>query len=124
MNRNTIVSLIFAFVIGGFIGWLIWGGQQSTENTMTHQMSNGSTMTMDAMMQDMNAGLKDKEGDAFDKEFIKEMIVHHEGAVSMAKLVLQKSKRPELLKLANEIIAAQTGEISQMKKWQMEWFGN
>jgi uncharacterized protein (DUF305 family) len=39
----------------------------------------------------------------------------------MANLVLQKSSRPELRQLANDIIAAQTKEINQMKTWQQQW---
>jgi uncharacterized protein (DUF305 family) len=35
--------------------------------------------------------------------------------------VLQKSSKPELRNLANEIIAAQTKEINQMKSWQQQW---
>jgi uncharacterized protein (DUF305 family) len=74
------------------------------------------------MMQNMTMGLSGKTGDAFDKEFLAEMIIHHEGAVAMAKQVLATSKRPELLQLANDIIAAQTKEIGMMQAWQKKWF--
>lgn len=74
-------------------------------------------------MTGMMAGLNGKTGDDFDKAFLREMIVHHEGAVVMAQAVLKNSKRPELIKLANDIIAAQTGEIIMMKNWQQVWFG-
>jgi uncharacterized protein (DUF305 family) len=40
----------------------------------------------------------------------------------MAELVLQKSNRPELKLLANEIITAQTKEINQMESWRAEWY--
>ncbi len=93
---------------------------------MMHQMPDGSMMggdnTMDAMMGDMMMGLEGKTGDAFDKAFLSTMIVHHEGAVVMAEAVLKTSKRPELIKLAQEIIAAQNKEISSMKAWQASWF--
>jgi uncharacterized protein (DUF305 family) len=79
-------------------------------------------MDMKSMMQDMNAGLVGKTGDEFDKAFLSEMIVHHQGAVEMAQVVLKNSKRPELIKLANDIIAAQTKEIDMMKGWQTQWF--
>ena len=95
---------------------------------MMHQTPNGSMvggnghMDMDSMMSSMMAELEGKTGDAFDKAFLSEMIVHHEGAVFMAEAVLKSSKRPELIKLANEIISAQTGEITMMKNWQKAWF--
>ena len=79
-------------------------------------------MNMDDMMKDMMAKLDGKTGDAFDQAFLSEMIVHHEGAVVMAEAVLKSSKRPELIKLANDIIKAQNGEIVAMKNWQKAWF--
>jgi uncharacterized protein (DUF305 family) len=70
------------------------------------------------------SGLSGKTGDAFEKAFIDEMIVHHEGAVDMAEMLLQKTKRPELVKLGNDIINAQTSEIEMMKEWRQTWFNN
>ena len=58
-----------------------------------------------------------------DRHFIEEMIPHHEGAIAMAKLALEKSKRPEMLKLAAEIIKAQEQEIVDMRAWYEVWFG-
>jgi uncharacterized protein (DUF305 family) len=130
-NKNNIAlfSLIF-LVVGVLLGWLIWGNNvmQRTMRNGVHQMPNGqmmdnnSKMDMTDMMHNMTSELEDKTGDAFDKEFLSQMIVHHEGAVAMAKQVLAQSKRPELLKLAQDIIAAQTKEISMMQEWQKAWF--
>jgi uncharacterized protein (DUF305 family) len=85
-------------------------------------MMGDDDMSMANMMQGMMAGLDGKTGDAFDKAFLSEMIMHHEGAVVMAQAVLKSSKRPEMLKLANDIISAQTGEIKMMQDWQSAWF--
>lgn len=57
-----------------------------------------------------------------DQEFINGMIEHHEGAVSMAKEALVKSKRAELKTFAQNIITAQTTEIEQMYSWRKQWF--
>jgi uncharacterized protein (DUF305 family) len=75
----------------------------------------------------MNAGINHSmdlgPADAdYDLRFIDAMIPHHEGALIMAKDVLQKSKRPELKKLATDIISAQTEEIAQMKQWRKTWY--
>ena len=58
-----------------------------------------------------------------DQHFIEQMIPHHEGAIEMSKLALQKSKRPEVLSLAAGIIEAQEKEIVDMRAWYKEWFG-
>ena len=52
-----------------------------------------------------------------DVDFIKGMIPHHQGAVEMAKIVLEHGTDPDVKKLAEEIIAAQETEI----KWMTEW---
>ncbi len=131
-NKNVLYG-----VIGLLAGLLIMGAFTSfgsnrnwndrNQHGMSHQMPDGSMMSntgmdMDSMMKGMSASLEGKSGDAFDKAFLSEMIMHHEGAVVMAKQVLATSKRPELIKLANEIISAQTKEIEMMKSWQSAWF--
>jgi uncharacterized protein (DUF305 family) len=78
--------------------------------------------SMHHMMDDMVAGLQGKTGDEFDEAFLSEMIEHHEGALAMAQAVLESSKRPELVQLANDIISAQTKEIETMQAWQKSWF--
>lgn len=100
-------------MMGDFYRGKNWGNQTMM---MDH------TMTMEGMMDSMTLGLINKKGAEFDQSFLSEMIIHHEGAVEMANLVLQNSSRPELVNLAKEIIAAQTKEISQMKEWKKNWF--
>jgi len=53
-------------------------------------------------------------GANFEEEFLKGMIQHHQSALEMSKMVPTHTQRPELLKLAAEIIAAQEKEILQM----------
>lgn len=98
----------------------------SSSNMMHHDMSGMmmATGTMSHAMDNMLGNLKGKTGAAFDKVFLDDMIVHHEGAVEMAKLVLTSSEKAELKTLANDIITAQTKEIQQMKAWRASWFGN
>jgi uncharacterized protein (DUF305 family) len=58
---------------------------------------------------------------AFDLEFMRQMIPHHEGAVTMAKDLMDKDAHAELKGLAQSIIRTQTDEIKQMRSWETEW---
>ena len=60
-------------------------------------------------------------GRSFDTEFVGQMILHHEGALEMAKQVRNTNSYDTLRSLANEIIRAQEAEIRQMKEWQSAW---
>ncbi|MEH1832535.1 MAG: DUF305 domain-containing protein [Nostoc sp.] len=88
------------------------------DSQMGHMMEMSSDQ-MKAMMMSQDLGAADAE---FDLRFINAMIPHHEGAVTMAKDVLSKSKRPEIKQLAQEIIKAQNTEIKQMQQWRKTWY--
>jgi uncharacterized protein (DUF305 family) len=88
---------------------------------MSQETSHGNAM--DSMMMDMTERMKGKTGDELDKVFLQDMIVHHQGAIDMAKLLQAGTKRPELQKMANDIITVQSKEITQMKGWLTAWFG-
>jgi uncharacterized protein (DUF305 family) len=58
----------------------------------------------------------------FDEAFIDAMIPHHQSAIEMAKVAIEKSKIPEIKELAGNIVPAQKREIEQMKQWRKEWY--
>lgn len=58
----------------------------------------------------------------FDREFIDQMVPHHQMGVMMARMVLSRTDRPELEGLARAIITTQTGEIEQMMDWYRTWY--
>lgn len=74
------------------------------------------------MMGNQNIGNIQMMG-SIDGHFIEQMIPHHDGAVAMAKLALEKSKRPEIKTLAEAIVVGQTKEIQDMRSWYKDWFG-
>src|ERR687885_121083 len=85
---------------------------------MGHMMAM-SPEQMQAMMMKGNLGAADAE---FDLRFLNAMIPHHQGALVMAKDVLNKSKRPEMKQLAQDILTSQQQEIDQMKQWRKDWY--
>ena len=70
-------------------------------------------MVMLGMMRDMTM---EWTGDA-DVDFVRGMIPHHQGAIDMAKVVLEHGKDPEVRKLAEAIIKTQADEIAWMRGW-------
>lgn len=84
----------------------------------------GEGSDMHGAMNGMMSNLEGKTGEEFEKAFLEEMIVHHEGAVKMAEGLITQTRRPELITLGREIITAQMREIEQMKSWHGEWFAN
>ncbi|MCX4515629.1 DUF305 domain-containing protein [Streptomyces sp. NBC_01619] len=94
-------------------GWLTsWGEEVPAEGAMDHSMhGTGGMMTAEEMDQ-----LKNSSGKAFDTAFMKLMIKHHEGAVAMAKTEQAEGAYEPAKKMAGEIIASQTAEITQMNK--------
>lgn len=132
MKNNTPLIVVISLLIGLGAGYVIRGeavtlnemqmGSKSGGHMMPDGTMMGESMTMESMMQDMISNLKGKTGAEFDKAFLSEMIMHHEGAVVMAQAVLTTSKRLELIQLAKNIISVQTTEIKMMSGWQKVWF--
>ena len=76
-----------------------------------------STTAYKAANDKMHAGMNIPFSGNADKDFVNGMIPHHQGAVEMAKIVLQHGKDPALKKLARDIVKAQDKEIAFMKAW-------
>ncbi len=72
----------------------------------------------------MMRDLTDLDPDTLDRVFLEDMIMHHEGAVMMARMLLDDglAEHPEVAELARAIIAAQRAEIDQMRAWLDAWF--
>ena len=100
--------------IGDMTGWLQqWYGVAPTAGMM-HDMPGMS-------MSDMTA-LQSLKGDAFDKQFLNMMRMHHQGAVAMAQLVPSRATHTEVKTLAQNIITSQSAEIKQFESWLMTWY--
>ena len=52
-----------------------------------------------------------------DIDFARGMIAHHQGAIDMARVVLEHGKDPDLRQLAEEVVEAQEDEITFLRNW-------
>lgn len=77
-------------------------------------------MDVDDMGMSMHTGDLSRSDD-LDRAFITMMIPHHEGAIVMAKVQLAKGADPRLHAMSKAIIAAQTKEINEMRRWLKAW---
>jgi uncharacterized protein (DUF305 family) len=93
---------------------IMWHAEMNHEMAMTSEHKQ-------MMMMSMSLGAADA---GFDKRFLDAMIPHHQGAVTMSKDAIQKSKRPEMQKLSKNIIASQQKEIDTMMMWRKKWYKN
>lgn len=112
MNSRLVTLIVVAVVALGAglgIGAAMWAGGDHGDDSSASmdQMSDGmmSTTTLD------------------EQSFLEQMVPHHESAIEMATLALEKGQRPQVRQLAQEIIDAQNAEIAQMRQWHQEWYG-
>lgn len=130
----SVIGLLAGIILTLAIGAIVLNKQEYKSSKMHSMMGGSSMMNSDSKnnnsdmmgmhdsMQGMMQGLENKTGDEFDKAFISEMILHHQGAIDMANAALKNAKHQEIKDLANAIISAQTKEINQMKEWQQAWY--
>lgn len=123
-------------VIGGAAGFAIGRSTGDHMNQSTAFGSGGHMMGSTAgagaewdgpMMQmvgmpgmTMGAGGRMAMGD---QAFLAMMIPHHQMALDMAQIVLERGRDAEVKRLATEIISAQKAEIAEMTSWYRNWFG-
>lgn len=82
--------------------------------------ANASTAAYEAASARMHENMAiELTGDA-DVDFARGMIPHHQGAIDMATIVLEHGDDPQIRALAEEIIAAQQGEIAVLEAWLAE----
>lgn len=139
MSNNNNVFIALGALLIGIVGTQLYYTQIKTSDDYGyrttsmnnvrggHMMPDGNMMgggtDMGSMMMDMTARMKGKTGAELEQIFLEDMIVHHQGAILMAQELQKGTQRPELEKMADDIIRVQTEEIEMMRAWLKEWFG-
>ncbi|MEV5974159.1 DUF305 domain-containing protein [Streptomyces sp. NPDC051921] len=95
--------------IGAMQGWLKNNGGARPLSGHDHHTMPG--MATEAQLAELRAA----KGKAFDELFLKLMVVHHEGAVTMAAEALSQGNNVLVEEMANDVIAQQTAEIDRMR---------
>jgi uncharacterized protein (DUF305 family) len=125
MQRYRLTALF-----GGLLLLLAACGSTTTRASTGSQASSGKPlsdlrMTTPATTQGsdpMTNSLKGLSGKTFEITFMQDMIVHHQAAVTMAKLVPTHTTRAELITLSQNIITAQNQQITEMTTWLAQWY--
>ncbi len=96
---------------------------EMAEMTRLHRQLSGQAPSADLrrlmkndMQPMMDAFSRDCATDC-DRAFLTHMIPHHQMALHMAQMALDKSDRPELKRMAETMIREQSKEISQFQAW-------
>ena len=99
-------------------------GSVKTEqhNTSHREPMNTSATDHSGMNHSTMQSAPNAAAQPYDLQFLDTMIAHHEGAVEMAKPAVAKTQNAELKTFASQIVADQTGEIAEMKRWREQWF--
>lgn len=102
--------------------YISWYGVEVPENSSGMGMGHGMMMN-GGMMGDATDMATLESAKPFDKQFIEQMIPHHQMAIMMATMLFQGTDREEMKVLAQAIIDAQSREIDQMRSWYRSWYG-
>jgi len=92
-------------------GWLKSNGGEKAKDDHSHGQDTMPGMATQAQL----TQLRGAKGRAFDELFLKLMITHHQGAITMATDALSDGNNVLIEEMASDVIAQQTSEINRMR---------
>lgn len=124
-NRRTYkIWAILAIIVSvaAVIGvYFLSRANAPSANTMEGMDHSAMNMTSDNGESETYKKYAALKGEAYDKDFLANMIVHHESAINMAEMALAAAKHQEIKDLASNINTSQGKEVGDMRTWQTQW---
>jgi uncharacterized protein (DUF305 family) len=119
MIKHPVLIAVFIALLGSVAGHAQHAGHSghAAAPASSAPASSAATKAYQAVNAKMHKDMDIRFSGNADADFARAMIPHHQGAVDMARVVLQHGKDPALKKLAEDIIASQDKEISFMRDW-------
>jgi uncharacterized protein (DUF305 family) len=108
--KNAIVAVTAVVVVAGVAVAVDRGGARHRPATTGPQLA----LTTAGLSQQLGQ----LHGEDFDRQFLADMIEHHNGAVDMAQQALTNARHQTLKEMAAAIVTAQATEVAEMAAWQ------
>lgn len=123
MNKRTIgiiaVAVSCLIAVAVMTAYFLLPRDESAQTMADdNNKSSASTNNGESEMYKMYVALK---GEAYDKDYLADMIVHHEGAMNMSEMAIASAGRQEIKDLAASINASQGPEVARMVDLQQKW---
>ena len=93
------------------------------EHHVVEEPSHLTPMPIPAAAYELGETLSKLEGRELEVTFLAEIIPHHQGAIEMAEMELERGESPDIRTHAENIIANQQHEVEQFTRWLEEWYG-
>jgi uncharacterized protein (DUF305 family) len=130
MSKLNAFNLFLGFIFGAALSVFMFSVLVPSDNDRMFTLSernlyNSMKVRGYTMFNEHHVGMNTAMGDnsymmgkiTSENQFLREMVLHHNAAVVMARQVLALNPTLEVRDLADRIIQTQTEEIETMKKW-------
>lgn len=125
MSTRKLLAIAGVGILTGVLGMMTFGylsmDQRWDEAPTASQLDQTDPHDSAEVLDEIKERYSALKGEAYDRNFIANMMAHHDGAVEMARLAKTNAKHQELKDMADRIISDQTLERTKMLNWQKKW---